>query len=87
MDIDHIFTAYERPLTMIAIQGYVYKIMNKMFKRSINKNKHDTKKQQLMPPPCFNACLIKETTGFMEMHFILNKTTVTDNNFTKLCIK
>jgi hypothetical protein len=49
MDIDHIFTAYKRPLTVIAIQGYVYKIMNKMFKRSINKNKHDTKKQQLMP--------------------------------------
>jgi len=51
MDIDHIFTA----LTVIAIQGFVHKIMNKMFKRSINKNKHDTKKQQLMPPPCFNA--------------------------------
>jgi hypothetical protein len=65
MDIDHIFTAYKRPLTVIAIQGYVYKIMNKMFKRSINKNKHDTKKQQLMPPPCVNACLIKETTGFI----------------------
>jgi hypothetical protein len=44
MDIDHIFTAYKRPLTVIAIQGYVYKIMNKMFKRSINKIKHDTKK-------------------------------------------